>query len=122
MMLSTLLQCCIVIGTQIKLTVVVVDKRPLIDKKKKKGLELLLSKNIASNTTVSGRRYNQLTYKHPIKAFQPISHGSSLRESYLRLAVLSMIIVIVILIEEMPLYITLYHELLYIIAFNFNLP
>ena len=33
-------------------------KRPLIEKKKKKGLELLLSKNIASNTTVSGRRYN----------------------------------------------------------------
>ena len=49
---------------------------------------------------------------------------SSLRERYLSLAVLCIITVVVKLIKEneTPLFIMLYDELFYIIAFNFNLP
>ena len=34
-----------------------------------KGLELLLSKNISSNTTPSGSRHNQLTYNRAKNQF-----------------------------------------------------
>ena len=49
---------------------------------------------------------------------------SSLRESYLSLVVLCIITVVVKLIKEneTPLFIMLYDEFFYIIAFNFNLP